>query len=206
MRIAPHDDRRDEPLARAAPPPERRPPPPTDEERTRWQALGRDKFRDPDYQRYAQGWRSDASLRDSGRAGYAALVEKYGREFAADVLARSRHDHPTAPERAMIALLEELGQREGRDYCREYRVAPGVYADFAWPARRLAVEVHGSAHDAAFFLARGMAEREERRTAVYEETGWSVRVVTERDLGRERERTRDRLREAFTSPEQGTLW
>jgi len=68
------------------------------------------------------------------------------------------------------------------------------------------VEVHGSAHDAAFFLARGMAEREARRMAVYKAVGWSVRVVTERDLGRERERTRERLREAVTRPEQGTLW
>ena len=145
-------------------------------------------------------------MRDSGRAGYAALVDKYGREFASDVLARSRHDHPSAPERATITILDELGQREGRDYFCEYRVAPGVYADFAWPERKLAVEVHGSAHDAAFFLARGLAEREARRTAVYEEAGWSVRVVTERDLGPERERTRERLREAVTRLDQGTLW
>lgn len=122
------------------------------------------------------------------------------------MLARSRHEHPSAPERATIALLDELGQRESVDYFREYRVASGVYADFAWPERRLAVEVHGSAHDAAFFLAQGMAEREARRTAVYEEAGWSVRVVTERDLGPERERTRERLREAVARPEQGTLW
>ena len=56
------------------------------------------------------------------------------------------------------------------------------------------------------FHRRGMAEREARRTAVYREAGWSVRVVTERDLGPERERTRDRLREAVTRPEQSTLW
>ncbi len=205
--MAPHDDWRDEPTARAVPTaPGRRPPPPTDEERARWQVLGRDKFRDPAYQRYAQGWRSEESLHDSGRAGYQALVEKYGREFASDVLARSRHEHPTAPERATISLLGELGQQQGADYFREYRVAPGVYADFAWPERKLAVEVHGSAHDAAFFLARGMAEREARRTTVYEEAGWTVRVVTERDLGPDRERTRERLRETLTRPEQAALW
>jgi very-short-patch-repair endonuclease len=122
------------------------------------------------------------------------------------VLARNRLAHPTAPERETIALLDELGQREGTDYFREYRVAPGVYADVAFPERKLAIEVHGSAHDAAFFLARGMAEREARRTAVYEEAGWTVRVVTERDLSADRERTRERLREAITQPEQGALW
>jgi len=205
--MAPHDSWRDEPSTRATDPaPGRRPPPPPAEERDRWRALGQDKFRDPEYQRYAQGWRSDESLRDSGRAGYAALIGKYGREFASDVLARSRHDHPTAPERATIALLSELGQREGADYFREYRVAPGVYADFAWPDQKLAIEVHGSAHDAAFFLARGMGEREARRTATYEEAGWAVRVVTERDLGPDRKRTCDRLREALSGPGQGTLW
>lgn len=167
--------------------------------------MGREKFRDAEYQRHAQGWRSAESLRASGRAGFAETARRHGRDFAADLLARGRLAHPTAPERATIALLAELGQREGADDHREYRVAPGVYADFAWPGRKLAVEVHGSAHDAAFFLARGMAEREARRSATYDEAGWTVRVVTERDLGPERERTRERLREAIIRPEQGTL-
>jgi hypothetical protein len=50
-----------------------------------------------------------------------------------------------------------------------------------------------------------MAEREERRTAVYDEAGWTVRVVTDRDLTDDRERTRERLREAIVRPTQGTL-
>ena len=58
----------------------------------------------------------------------------------------------------MTALLGELGKQEGRDYQREYKVAPGVYADFAVPERKLAVEVHGSAHEAAFFQERGMPD------------------------------------------------
>ena len=186
---------------------DRRPPaPPSDAERARWQALGPAKFQDAAYQRYAQGWRSEDSLRASGRAGYAATAARYGRDFAADVLARSRYEHPTAPERTMIGMLDELGQREGRDYYREYRVAPGVYADFAWPEQQVALEVHGSAHDAAFFLARGLAEREERRAAVYEAQGWSVRVVTERDLAGERARTLARVQEVVSPPEQGRLW
>lgn len=71
---------------------------------------------------------------------------------------------------------------------------------------KLAVEVHGSAHDAAFFLARGMAEREAHRTTVYEEAAWTVRVVTDRDLNEDRGRTRKWLRQAIARPEQGTLW
>lgn len=205
----PRDDSRDERLAQggipAPPASSRRPPKPSNEERERWRELGKDKFRDAEYQRYAQGWRSEESLRAGGRAGFAETARRHGRDFAADVLARSRLAHPTAPERETIALLGELGQREGVDYFREYRVAPGVYADFAWPERRLAVEVHGSAHDAEFFLARGMAERQARRTAAYEGAGWTVRVVTDRDLTEGRERTRERLREAIVRPAQRTL-
>ena len=145
-------------------------------------------------------------MQASGRAGYAATAARYGRDFAADVLARSRYDHPTAPERAMIGLLDELGQREGTDYYREYRVAPGVYADFAWPDQQVAIEVHGSAHEAEFFLARGLAQREERRTAMYADTGWAVRVVTERQLSEEWTQTLARVREAVLPPEQGRLW
>jgi hypothetical protein len=62
---------------------------------------------------------------------------------------------PTAPERAVLGVLDGLWQREVRASFREYRVAPGVYADFAWPGRRLAVEVHGSAQDAPDGDVRG---------------------------------------------------
>jgi very-short-patch-repair endonuclease len=184
----------------------RQPPAPSTEEQARWRALGPAKFQDAAYQRYAQGWRSEESLRASGRAGYAATAARYGRDFAADVLARSRYDHPTAPEQAMIGVLDALGQREGADYYREYRVAPGVYADFAWPEQQLAIEVHGSAHDAAFFLARGLAEREERRAAVYADTGWTARVVTEQQLRDARARTLAQVRQVVSPPEQGRLW
>jgi hypothetical protein len=50
-----------------------------------------------------------------------------------------------------------------------------------------------------------MTEREARRTTAYEEAGWTVRVVTDRGLTTDRERTRERLREAIVRPAQGTL-
>ena len=97
----------------------------------------------------------------------------------------------------MVGLLGELGAREGRDYEREHKVAPGVYADFAWPERKLAVEVHGGAHQAAYFLAKGMEAREERRTETYAREGWTVHVVTDRDLREGRDQTRARVRAAI---------
>jgi very-short-patch-repair endonuclease len=171
----------------------------SDEQRAAWRALGREKFRDPDHQRYAQSHRSTESLREAGKHGYQETARRYGRDFASDLLANHRREQPTRPEREMVGLLSELGVQEGRDYQREHKVAPGVYADFAWPERKVAVEVHGGAHQAAFFLERGMPEREERRTAAYTREGWTVHVVTDRVLREGREDTRARMRETLAA-------
>ncbi len=180
-----------------APGPSRQPLPTTEEQRAAWREMGAARFSDPDHQRYAQSHRTAESLREAGKHGYQATVERYGRDYAADLLARHRRDQPTRPEREMVGLLKELGAQEGRDYQREYKVSPGMYADFAIPERKLAIEVHGGAHQAAFFLDRGMPEREERRTAVYAREGWTVHVVTDRDLREGREDTRARMRETL---------
>jgi len=175
----------------------REPLQPTAEQRAAWREMGREKFRDSEHQRYAQSHRSTASLRDAGRHGYQATVERYGREFASDLLANHRREKPTRPEREMVGLLKELGAEEGRDYQREYKVSPGMYADFAIPDRKLAIEVHGGAHQAAFFLEKGMEARESRRTETYAREGWAVQVVTDRDLREGRDETRARMRETL---------
>ncbi len=175
----------------------RQPLPATEEQQAAWRALGREKFKDPDHQRYAQSHRSTESLRDAGRHGYQATAERYGREFASDLLATHRREQPTRPEREMVGLLKELGAEEGRDYQREYKVSPGMYADFAIPDRKLAIEVHGGAHQAAFFLEKGMEERESRRTETYDREGWAVQIVTDRDLREGRDETRARIRETL---------
>jgi very-short-patch-repair endonuclease len=169
----------------------------SEEQRATWRGLGEAKFQDREYQRYAQSFRTTESLRESGRHGYQETARRYGREFASDLLANHRREQPTRPEREMIGLLGELGKQEGRDYQREYKVAPGVYADFAWPERKVAVEVHGGAHQAAFFLEKGMEAREQRRTETYAREGWTVHVVTDRDLREGREETQARMRETL---------
>ncbi len=183
-------DNREKPSAGAS----RQPTQPSAAQQAAWREMGREKFKDPDHQRFAQSHRSAESLREAGRQGYLATAERYGRDYAADILANHRREQPTRPEREMTALLGEIGKQEGRDYQREYKVAPGVYADFAVPERKLAVEVHGSAHEAAFFLERGMPAREERRSAVYAREGWTVQVITDRDLREGRDGTARQLR------------
>lgn len=184
------------------------PPPATAEQLARWGALGPAKFQDREYQAYAQAHRTSESLREAGRAGYSETVSRHGRDFATDILARHRRQHPTVAERAMIDALNDVGQREGADYVREHQVAPRVYADFAWPERWLAVEVHGTAHEASFFAGKGLLEREARRAAVYEREGWTVQVVTWRELREQPAATRERVRALLAEPagEQGRLW
>lgn len=177
--------------------PIRQPQAATGEQRAVWRDLGDGKFRDREYQRYAQSFRTRESLREAGRHGYQETVRRYGRDFASDVLASHRREQPTRPEREMIGLLGELGKQEGRDYQREYKVSPGVYADFAWPERKLAIEVHGGAHQAAYFLANGMEAREQQRTETYARAGWTVHVVTDRDLREGRHETQARVRETL---------
>ena len=180
-----------------APGPSRQPLRATEAQRVAWREMGVGRFKDPDHQRYAQSHRSTESLREAGKHGYQATVERYGRDYAADLLARHRRDQPTRPEREMVGLLKELGAQEGRDYQREYKVSPGMYADFAIPERKLAIEVHGGAHQAAFFLEKGMEAREERRAETYARAGWTVQVVTDRELREGREGTRARIRETL---------
>lgn len=169
----------------------------SEEQRATWRGLGEAKFQDREYQRYAQSFRTTESLRESGRHGFQETARRYGRDFASDLLANHRREQPTRPEQEMIGLLGELGKQEGRDYQREYKVAPGVYADFAWPERKVAVEVHGGAHQAAFFLKKGMEAREQRRTETYAREGWTVYVVTDLDLREGREETQARIRETL---------
>lgn len=173
--------------------PASRPLEPTDKERERWQELGNDRNTDPDYMRYVQSHRSHESLAESGRRGYAATARKYGRDFAADILAAHRRDNPSGPEQALIGLLRELGYEANRDYLREHKLEPGVYSDFAWPERKLAIEVHGSAHQAEFFLGNGMLEREIGRSEAYDRKGWRVVVVTGDQLLDEMTTTRERI-------------
>ncbi len=126
-----------------APNTQRQPRTATEEQRAVWRALGREKFKDPAHQRFAQSHRTAESLREAGKHGYQATAERYGREFASDLLTNHRREQPTRPEREMVGLLKELGAEEGRDYQREYKVSPGMYADFARQGNRGAGE---SAH------------------------------------------------------------
>jgi hypothetical protein len=57
----------------------------------------------------------------------------------ADWAAAWRRVHPTVPEQQMLGILATLGERDGIDFHREYKIAPGLYADIAFPTDRLVI-------------------------------------------------------------------
>ncbi len=93
--------------------PDRRPLEATEEQRERWRELGKERFGDPEYQRWVQSHRSTESLREAGRLGYAETARRYGADFADRFAAQWRLDNPTQPEKRMMELLGELVHKQG---------------------------------------------------------------------------------------------
>jgi len=182
--------RLDPPVARVAAPLERERPVKTPEMDARFKALGAERLRDPEYQRYAQGFRSHDSLSEAGKVGYRVTGEKHGWEFVHDKIADARRDNPSDAEQRMIGLLAEAGERDARGggmpghvYEREYKVAPFTHVDFAWPESGKIIEVYGGVHLIPELDPDGMrAAYDAARIERIEGLGWEVLVVTSDDL------------------------
>ena len=84
----------------------------TPAQQERFKDLGADRFRDPEFQGYAQSFRTHASLSDAGKLGWAATVARHGSEFAWDRAADKRRAHldrMSRDERKVMTLLGDLG-------------------------------------------------------------------------------------------------
>ena len=182
--------RLDPPVARVAAPPERERPVKTPEMDARFKALGAERVRDPEYQRYVQGFRSHDSLSEAGKVGFRVTGEKHGWEFVHDKIADARRDNPSDAEQRMIGLLAEAGERDARGggmpghvYEREYKVAPFTHVDFAWPESGKIIEVYGGVHLIPELDPDGTrAAYDAARIERIEGLGWEVLVVTSDDL------------------------
>ncbi len=168
--------------------PERQPVEATDEQRERWQEIGKEKFQDPEYQRWAQSHRSRESLQEAGRLGYAETARRYGPDFANEFAASYRREHPSEPEKRMMELLGELGFLEGRDYEREARVG-GRRVDFAFHDRQLAIEVYGGVHEQRFRerfnLEQRAGEEDKRHIEDVQGAGYRLMIAWRRELDEE---------------------
>jgi hypothetical protein len=167
--------------------------------------LGTERFQDTAFQRYAQSFRTHASLSAAGKLGWAVTTARYGAEFAWDRAADKRRAHPekaSRDEQRMMKMLSDLGQVYRSDYTREHKVAPRTHVDFAWPRLGKALEVYGGVHFGAFFNRDGVrAADDARKVAAIRAAGWQVLVITSEDLLRGHwEATRERVRAFLTEP------
>ena len=97
----------------------------------------------------------------------------------------------------MVGLLKELGAEEGRDYQREHKVSPGIYADFASPNGRWRSRCTAGRTRRPSSSNGGCPNGRSGARRIYEREGWTVHVVTDRDLREGREETRARMRETL---------
>jgi len=113
-------------------------------------------------------------------------ARRYREERQTDLLAQWRLTHPTIAEQQMVAALAAAGERYGVDYEREFKIAPSLHVDFAWPEDRVIVEVYGAIHSREFFSRGGARESDDaRRIGRIEALGWEVLVIDYRALSQE---------------------
>ncbi len=166
-----------------------------------------ERFQDSAYQRWAQSFRSKESLSAAGKAGYNATVSRYGREYLHDRIANRRRERDvpySRIERRTMRMLEELGEREDRSeyggtrgsYLREYKLAPGRHADFAWPEKHKAIEAWGGVHTSEFFVRQQKVQEANRQQVDRARAaGWQLMILTADDLRSENwDETRERVR------------
>ncbi len=180
------DERRDRP-ARAI---NERPRWLTPAEQERFKDLGTARFKDTEFQRYAQSFRAHASLSAAGKLGFATTTERHESEFAWDRAAdkgRAHLDRISRDEKQVMALLGDLGHDYRNHYTREHKVAPRTHVDFAWPLPlKRCIEVYGGVHFGPLFDRDGLrAAADARKITRVQDAGWQVLVLTSNDLTRQ---------------------
>jgi len=147
----------------------------------------------PDFQEHQRraGKRS-AEVNDMaalGHRGAVAYARKYGYARLFHLCRCYRLEHPSANERAVMAILEGLGLSEGQDYEREAMPLGEdtlIAVDFYLPGKRKVIEVNGKVHYDPLFdhpnYPGTRAENEARRLDKLESAGVRVLVLDWRDL------------------------
>lgn len=113
-------------------------------------------------------------------------------EAAGDITAARLLAQPSAPEMRMWSVLAALQEQYQSDYVREFKVAAddGWYCghvDYAWPDKRLVIEVYGGPHYKPALDKKGTRQEDDaRRIAEIGAAGWAVMIVRDTELTRHR--------------------
>ena len=126
--------------------------------------------------------------------GYDTTAARLGQEAARELVAakwRAAPERSSVPEQRVMDALAELGQGDPRrpgagplSYEREYIVpfGPPGPVDFARPDLERAIEVYGGVHFGFFDQDGVRALKDQAKLEQLADMGWSVLVLTNRDL------------------------
>jgi hypothetical protein len=160
---------------------------------------GRARAALPDFQEHQRAaGKASAAVNDMaalGHRGAVAYARKYGYARLFHLCRRYRLDHPSEPERVVMAILDGLGvvyEREALPLGEDAFIA----VDFALSGQR-AIEVNGKVHYDPLFDHPGYpgtrAENERRRLEKLQKAGWAVLVLDWRDLAGDGETARQQI-------------
>jgi hypothetical protein len=153
----------------------------------------------PDWKAHQQAaGRRSAAVNDMaalGHRGAVAYARKYGYARLFHLCRRYRLDHPSEPERVVMAILDGLGvvyEREAMPLGEDTFIC----VDFALSGQR-AIEVNGKVHYDPLFDHPGYpgtrAENERRRLEKLQKAGWQVLTLDYRDLACDGETARQQV-------------
>jgi hypothetical protein len=160
---------------------------------------GRARAALPDFQEHQRAaGKASAAVNDMaalGHRGAVAYARKYGYARLFHLCRRYRLDHPSEPERVVMAILDGLGvvyEREALPLGEDAFIA----VDFALSGQR-AIEVNGKVHYDPLFDHPGYpgtrAENERRRLEKLQRAGWQVLTLDYRHLAGDGETAKQQI-------------
>lgn len=140
------------------------------------------QFRDPEFQKKMRARVKKTSLSRAGRAGYDAVVEKYGVAQVAEWAAKHRRQHPSGLESVVAGWLNSLGV----GFVSEQLLMLGsdyIFPDFYIENRRLIVEADGEVwHTNSELHGEDREQRQRERDAKINVAGLRIIHLKEAEI------------------------
>lgn len=127
------------------------------------------------HQKMARSHVKKESLRRAGRSGYEALVSKYGPEYAGDILAKWRRNHPSSIVLKVSGWLDELGVTGIEE---EVKIMPSTFVDFKIGNKVIEVDGRGW-HAENTFFGENRLERDAKKEVAIKELGYDFLRLNE---------------------------
>lgn len=125
-----------------------------------------------EFQRWARAHVKRESLQRAGRAGFKAAGGKLGWEKVNEKARQWRLDHPSGPEKQVMAILDAHGE----NYTREFPFG-NRSIDFAWPEKMFGLEINGHQYKKSFGEDHSREETQAFKLRELTAAGWKIVVI-----------------------------